>query len=251
MSKIVWSCHNIYEHNIPSRVYNDFLRIVLSLVSSNIIVFHKDIIRYLPSFSHKKIKVACFGDYRIFIENQNEPNPDFRQKYNKWLDLRKIKHPELISISAAKRNKIHTFLSQLISSSINCLIIAPGQKPSNLDLSNNIFLYNNGFVRKEISEILNGDKMLIGLIGHNNISVPTSLYMFASYGIPIIGLDIEPINSIIEEYLIGEVLKDGSNLEAITILIKSRYKYYQKNCEVFLNQNSWVHSSAIHSKIFK
>ncbi|HIP33140.1 MAG TPA: hypothetical protein EYG89_00020 [Bacteroidia bacterium] len=249
-SKIIWSCHNIYEHNIPSKRYNDFLRFLLSFISDFIIVFHKDLSNNLPSFANKKTVVASFGEFKDFIKNQKDENINFSNSYEIWLDENGIKGPSIISISAAKRNNLDVLIQNSIN--INCLIIAPNIiNTINLKNKKNIFFYNNNFVKKEVHDILNTTDKLIGYIGHDNISVPTSIYMYASYGIPVIVLNNQPVNSIIKQYKMGEILTEDNNIAKISQLILNNYSFYQNNCLKFLEDNSWDNSASKHSKIFE
>ncbi len=250
-SKIIWSCHNIYEHNIPSKRLNDILRFLLCLISFKVIVFHKDLIKYLPQFAHKKVLVASFGNFKEFIENKVKENKEFKQLYQKWLEKKNIKYPDIVSISAARRNNLAPLVEGLNGKKQNVLIIAPNQEIENKsNLESNILVYNNNLVDREILSILNRSGKLIGYIGHENISVPTSIYMYASFGIPIIGLNIEPVSTIIREYAIGEVIDAQIPVEDAIYRIKKNFDYYQKNCITFLQNNSWEKSASIHDTIF-
>lgn len=249
-SKIIWSCHNIYEHNIPSKLYNNFIRFFLSLISDFIIVFHKDLANYLPLFVHQKIIVASFGEFKSFIERQKDENLDFANSYQNWLKENNIKSPSIISISAAKRNNLSLLIQN--SAKINCLIIAPDVKNKiTLQKKKNIFFYNNDFVKKEVHDILNTKDKIIGYIGHDNISVPTSIYMYASYGLPVIVLNYQPVNTIIKQYKIGEILTKDNDFVKISQLIINNYSFYQNNCLKFLEENSWDNSASRHAKIFE
>jgi len=249
-SKIIWSCHNIYEHNFNSKRYNDFLRILLAKISYKIVVFHQDLKPYLPKSSEQKIYVASFGNYKEFIEKQTEQNKEFQQQYKNWLNLQNINSPDLVSISAAKSNSLDYFMTKL-NDNYNFLVIAPNV-PFNINLeSNNIFIYNNSFVKSEIKNILRNSKNLIGIITHNNISVPTSIYLFASYGVPVIVIDINPLNSMVKYFGIGEIVKTQNDINLAIKKIKKNYNSYQIKCEEFISINSWDNSRETHKSIFK
>ena len=251
-SKIIWSCHNIYEHNIPSKRINDILRTIICLISYRIIVFHKDLIKYLPQFARNKVIVASFGNFKGFIENKTKKNKEFELLYNEWLKKRNIISPDIVSISAAKRNNLAPLIEGLNGYHKNALIIAPNHKIKNKsNLSFNIFIYSNNCVEREISGILKNSANLIGYIGHENISVPTSIYMFASYGIPVICLNVEPVNSIINDYKIGEILNEENEIKILIEKIRSNYEFYQKNSKIFLSENSWKKSAVNHNIILK
>ncbi len=250
-SKIIWTCHNIYEHNISSRKYNDLIRKFICKISHDIIVFHEDLIEFLPKKCRTKIRVATFGDFKLFVEKQVEENPDFSNKYSNWLNENKAECPDVVSISTAKRNNLPVLVTQSKRMKYKVLIIAPGVNLEFEPFSKNLLFYNDSFVKKEIFNILTNSKELVGFIGHDNISVPTSLYMYASFGIPVIVLDSKPSNSIVTKHQIGKVIKESRELSAIIAEVKMNYAYYKRNCEIFMNSSSWKNSAAIHSSIFK
>ena len=74
--------------------------------------------------------------------------------------------------------------------------------------------------------------------------------MFASYGIPMIGLDYKPVNSIIRDNEIGLIAKKD-DFDLVTKKIKSNYLSYQKNLDKFLKLNSWEKSSLGHKKLLE
>jgi len=249
-SKIIFTCHNIYEHNFKSRLFNDFIRNFVVLISNHIFVFHKDLINYLPKYSKNKICVASFGNYKNFIESQTITNKDFQKNYSNWLNKKNIKSPDLISISAAKKNKLFFFIEN-IERKYNFTIISPFVYFDTMDISDNIFIYNKTFVKYEVNSILNNLHQKIGILGHDNFSVPTSVYMFASYNIPVIVLDCSPLNSIINEYRFGEIVKHPNDLNPCILKIQKNYKLYQSRCKEFINKNSWDNSIEIHKSVFK
>ena len=248
-SKIIWSCHNIYEHNFSSKRYNDFLRILLAKISNKIVVFHKDLIAYLPDSSKHKVYVASFGNYKEFIEKQTEKNKEFQTQYKNWLLEQQIKAPDLVSISAAKNNCIDYFVSKL-TDKYNFLVVAPKVPFNSMPKFKNLFLYNNSFVKAEIKDILTYSSKIIGVIGHDNISVPTSIYMFSSFRIPVIVLNVKPVNSIVNEFKIGEVFNQETTFNQLIHKIQRNYSYYQENCDSFTQNMSWENSAKIHKEIF-
>ena len=99
--------------------------------------------------------------------------------------------------------------------------------------------------------ILNNHNEIIGVIAHDNLSVPTSIYMFASFRIPVIVLDINPLNSLVKEFGIGEVVKSQNDVNLSIMKIKKNYKSYQIKCKEFISINSWDNSIDIHKSVFK
>ncbi|TXN37627.1 hypothetical protein FVB32_04885 [Flagellimonas hymeniacidonis] len=205
---------------------------------------------FLPKRAKNKTVVACFGDFRTFIETQEEKNQEFSILSRSWMKLNGISSPDMVSISAAKRSNLKVLIEGVEDKNINTLIIAPNRKPeTNVKCPKNVLFYTN-FVREEVKMILNTEHKIIGFIGHENKSVPTSIYMYASYGIPVIGLNGPPVNSIITEFQLGEVISDSSMIEECVDKIRTNYSHYSNNCKVFLDKNSWEVSADVHSKVF-
>ncbi len=246
-TKIIWTCHNIFEHNIPSKKINTIFLRFISFMSDRIIVFHKDLIEYIPKHFSKKITVSCFGDFKSYFLNQAVKNADFSNKLNIWCKDNRSNNFDLLSISAAKRNNLEFLINSVKNTELNSLIIAPKSK---LNVNNrNIFIYND-YVSKEINQILSNNINSIGFIGHDNISVPTSIYMYASYGIPIIALDYKPVSSIIKNYKLGYIV-DETNIEQCIKKIKMNYEDYQKNLSIFLEKNNWEFATKTHEKMLE
>ncbi len=249
-TKIIWTCHNIYEHNIPYKNINKIIIKILSTISYKIVVFHKDLKSFLPKSSRNKIEIANFGDFSNYFNELNEINKDFRTEYEQWKKTEKIQNLDLIYISASTKNKLDEIIDKVKETDLKTLIIAPKIEINpNPNKYKNIFFFNS-FVKKEVTEILKENNRAIGIVAHNNISVPTSIYMFASFKIPIIGLDFKPVNSIINENNIGLILKDD-NLIDLVRTISANYQLFQSNLTSFLNENSWEKSINVHKKIFE
>lgn len=249
-TKIIWTCHNIYEHKIPFKIFNKFLVYFVSSISNKIIVFHKDLSSHLPNKVKNKIVVASFGNFKSHFKGLNKKNDVFAKKYNNWITNNNISHLDFIYISAAKKSNINYLINSVKNTDLKTLIIAPNiDLNRNIEVYKNIFFYND-FVSKEIDEILTKNNHAIGFIGHHNISVPTSIYMFASYRIPMIGLDYSPVNSILIDNEIGLIAKED-NFDILTKKIKSNYSFYQKNLDKFLKINSWEQSSTEHKKLLE
>lgn len=248
-NKLLWSCHNIYEHNISSKICNDIVRWFLLLLSNHIIVFHQDIKIALPIFFSKKVSVCNFGDFKPFMEEKTLENYDFQLKYNNWLLKCGIDKPDILSISTAKKNRLDLLISGVQKSCIKCLIIAPGVELNLQNLKNNTFFYNNSSVEIEVLNLLNKNKHFIGFIGHDNYSVATSLYMFASFGIPVISTNTKPISSIVNENEIGIVVDNSLQIEEAYQKILNNYSLFSFNCYKFIQTNNWSTSTYKHKRI--
>ncbi len=245
--KIVWTCHNILEYSMPSRRQNEFLRKLVFYYSYRVIVMHSDLIKYLPERS-EKVRVANFGNFRKHFEQASllPPNKMFKTIYREW----KAAIPGSLDIVFISTLPDLDPLFHLLDSdqSITALIITP--RIQQLTVSNNVFLYTEK-VTSEVHELLVENHSAIGYLGHENISVPTSIYMYASYGLPVIGLNSEPVSSIISENEIGETFTSIQDISRAYYKVRSEYNRYQMNMERFLNSNSWERSAEIHREIFE
>lgn len=247
-TQITWTCHNIWEHRFPSRLQNYILRNIIYFFSSSVIVMHNDLIDYLPKYARNKIVIANFGDFKALVESETIINSDFQKRYSDWKIHQRIGSPDVIFISAT-----YLAIGSLLRiagdcSDSNFLFIAPGANCYSSD--KHIFLYTQSQVTAEVNNLFQ-EGQPIGLISHDNISVPTSVYMFASYGIPILAYDIKPLNSLIKEYNMGLLFDYNSNLSHQINIIKSNYEFYRKNSRRFIDINSWDKSSIKHSHIWK
>ena len=75
--------------------------------------------------------------------------------------------------------------------------------------------------------------------------------MFASFGIPVVVLDINPLSTLINEYGIGEIVKSQNDVNSTIKKIKNNYKLYKIKCDEFLSENSWENSIEVHKSLFK
>jgi len=244
--KITWTCHNIHEHKFKSSAINNVLRYFIYCVSDNVIVMHSSIEDKLPKFSREKVYTASFGDFKPHFKNALKKCDNFSKEYNKWLKKRGISYPDAIYIST---NQMTSFVLKKAQrdSQHNYLIIDPSNDYHNV--SNNVFLFCKNFISSEVHDILNTGSP-IGIIAIDNISVPTSIYMFASYGIPMLVFDSVPSNQIVMNYSIGYTFKKSENLCKKIKLIKSNYSLFSIRSDRFLEHNNWENSASIHEKIW-
>lgn len=247
-TKIIWTCHNIYEHTFPSYKYNDFVRYIISLISFRIIVFHKDISCHFSDSFQKKIIVSSFGNFDDFLKNKHGIKKDFIKRFTDWKKQKKIEEPDIISVSAARLNNIELLIQGAIREKINTLVICP--RISIKTNEDNIFIFDD-FVYREIDSILLNSRKLVGYVGHSNISVPTSIYMYASYGIPIIGLEKKPISSLIRDNKIGITIDSSEEVMEALREIRENYNFFNKNCKKFILHNSWENAARSHQSIFR
>lgn len=252
-SKIIWSCHNVYEHSFPNKIYNDLVRWLLAISSSHVIVFHEDVLEFLPSVAKSKATVSNFGDYKGYIEQKHRVNKQFEIGYSDWLKKNCIDAPDIVSISSARLNNLKVLKTLSVANIHNILIVAPGVDLQVFAGQDNVFPFNQSSVRSGISEILSSSNKIIGYIGHNNISVPTSVYMYASYGVPMLAINCPPVNSMFANYMLGVLVDVDDSVQAIldsVNKIRRNYLEYSNGCFEFISKNSWNKAALDHEKVF-
>ncbi|MDC3130451.1 hypothetical protein OA870_04400 [Bacteroidota bacterium] len=246
--RLLYTCHNINEHNISIKFINDFYRFLFSLLAFKIVYFDKSVRNHNYNFFYNKGIIANFGSFKGFLIKKNQKSLHFEKLIKSWGFAFQL---DIISVSAARLSYSEEFFDKIQSTNFKSLMINPKKNKNHYLMTNNQLRFFEP-VFYEIDNILMNNKELIGFVGHFNISISTSLYMFASYNIPIICFDIEPNNNIVSKNKIGEVIQvDCSVGEIISKinLIKGNYKLYQQNCANFILENSWDKSSKIHENI--
>jgi len=246
--KILYTCHNINEHNIKSKIINDCYRFLFSFLAFKIIYFDEVVRSYNYNIFYKKGVIANFGSFRDFLIHKNNESDEFENIFTDWYFDKNI---DIISISSAKLNLSKLFFDQILDTDLVAVMISPQKNYVNPFVVQNQFRYYQS-VYSELDNILINNKKLIGFVGHYNISVATSLYMYASYGIPVICYDIEPNNNLVSINNIGEIITQKcttNTIEEKISLIKNNYNFYQKNCRKFIEKNSWEKSALVHRDI--
>jgi len=243
--RLMWTCHNIEEHNYNHSRRNRLLRKWLAANAGAILVLHEDLKSYLPASARSKVFVASFGDMSAFVERQLETNPDFTQALTKW-DCRKS-DPFVLSVSTAKKNNLQLAVDGVKLAGMAAVLIAPEVEPPAGAGKDDILFYNRAFVRQEVKGLLLR-KNAIGYVGHSNISVPTSLFMFASFGVPVIGFDIKPVSSLIQDSQIGVVVSTPEEFAGACSEIVANYETYAANCSKLLSKYSWRQAAEVHQK---
>ncbi len=246
--KILYSCHNLREHNVKNKFLNDFYRFIFSLLAFRIIYFHEKVRKKNFKIFYNKGVIANFGSFEDFFKKNKKESSNFINHYKVWSKNRNI---DIISISAAKFTSDNKFFDLIKDIKYNSVQIKPTETFRDPFISENQFRFYD-FVYSSIPNILKINKKIIGFIGHNNCSVSTSLYMFASFGIPVIAYNFSPNSQIVKNNNIGVVVPVDSDVRTIinyVILIKNNYSDYSKNCFKFIKNNSWAKSAQIHKNI--
>lgn len=246
--EVIWSCHNIRAHNIQDTTENKRTLELVARIASQIIVFHEDLKAFLPSEYQHKIRVACFGDMAPFVEGQEIKSIAFEKLFSKWKEKAGEDEGVVISISAAKISNLSLALRGLCSLDGNGVFVAPMVPKPNIVTSSKILYFNEGFVRDEVKHLLRMRKV-IGYVGHSNRSVPTSIYMYASYGIPVIGLDVLPVNSLISEFSMGKVVSTPEGFKTAVEDVLDDYEFYSQNSRGLTRKYTWEYAARIHGEI--
>ena len=247
--KIVWTCHNVWEYGMPSRWQNAVLRWLMTRTAHRIVVLHRSVGDHLGEAAADKLVVAHFGSFRQAVERASEEakaNPEFTATYKRWRQERGVRSPDLVMVSTLwEADDLLAFLEE--NSSVNGVIIAPRLGPT--ECGENVLLFRKS-VYAEVHGLLSS-RGLIGYLGHANVSVPTSLYMFAGYGIPMIGRNVAVVSDILIAEGIGEVYGTIDEMGAAYRKIKADYQAYRSRCAGLVARHTWSRSATIHRKIFR
>lgn len=249
-ARIVWSCHNIYEHGIPSPVYGDFLRGMLSWACFKIIVFHPSLKKHLGRQQHKVI-VANFGGFKAFVlEKSHNKNSEFLATYQKWLGQINRTCADIVFVGEYKARKNIEMLIEFAhrNSTVNILIVAH-KAPSIPNCPTNLLLHNQSMIYGELDIVLRG-KNTIGFVAHDNYSVPTGVHLYADYGVPILGVDIEPVSCFIDDYRCGEVFTNLDDLKQAYANVSTHYNDYSNGMKKLAAENTWERSAESHLRAF-
>ena len=243
---ILYTCHNLVEHRYPSKLYSICVRNLVLWAAGAVIVLHEDIAKKLSRFS-RKIHTACFGDFRAFFQDKHQANDVFNREYQDWLKHRYITAPDIVFVGRYSRYKKVEYLVKFLEkhTQINGLIISGGC-PIKTSAANICI-----FDQKVVAELdrIHQQKGIIGFVATSNFSVPTAVYVYANYNIPIMAANDGPASSLIRKYKMGEVFDSQGDIHNAFVRIKSNYESYQAGAELFNSQNNWAVSQKTHKLI--
>ena len=246
---LVWSIHNVYDHKTKIRPLNYILDLYLIIFSSACIVFHEDIKLFFPALLQNNISVAGFGPLTPQdVSSEIETDHKNIKLAKSFLSKRESK-PVLVSISTATHNKAFR-LAEYLDKDVLMIYVDPNGSFSNDLQSSKNLLYIQEKVGIKFLAYLKTLQYPIGVIGHDNLSVATSLYMFTTMGFPVISFNYPPNSTIVKENKIGALIESEMRIEEVAENIKQNYTNIQKNIDVFLEENTWEKSIRIHKKIF-
>jgi hypothetical protein len=218
----------------------------MAWAADDIVVLHASLAQYLPPEARSKTCVATFGDFTQDFRIRTAPNPAFREALANWAGANG--GFELLFISATLTD-LSTML-QVVRHLKRHRALAIAARHDRIEVGRNYLVFNQ-FVSAELHALLSGGTGLTGLIVHDNLSVPTSLYVFASYGIPVLALDTPPVADIVSEWNLGLTFRSSDEVEETLDRIVDRYDYYREKGRTFVRVNSWESSRAVHREIWK
>lgn len=248
--KLVWSCHNIYEHGIPSKPFGNLMRGMLGWASYKIIVFHPSLKKYLGRFSNKVIS-ANFGAFQAFIQSPDHPvAPEFLTQYREWINRLGVQRADIVFIGEYKARKNIPMLIDFAKENpdVNVLIIAV-RTPKIENHPENLFVHSESLIFGELDAVL-GHEGLIGFVAHDNLSVPTGIHLYADYGIPVLGVDMDPVACFIAQYGCGETFSDRDSLRLSYKRLKSNWNKYSQGIKILAMDNTWEKSADRHKIAF-
>jgi hypothetical protein len=248
---LIYTCHNYWEHNFESRLLNNLIREFLIKYSNKIVVLDEDLGLKVHRGKQKvkeRVRVVHFSDFSDFFDSQTEINEGFQIEYKNWLEENNIDRPDLLLISASYKS-LDKFFPLFKNTLSNVLCIVPNViSTDQLEIYKHVLVYNK-FVKKEVTDLLCTEG-IIGMVGLDNGSIATSLYMFASYNIPCLVLDEPPMNRLIKEYGLGLTFDFDTPLDGLVDDLKTHYFTYVEGCKNLLKDHTWEKSYEIHREIF-
>lgn len=249
-ARVVWTCHNTYEHDIPWLAFGDFMRWMLYTASSKVIVFHASLKNYLPQNASKAV-VANFGSYKDFILDPDlDAHPEFLQSFRTWLKKMNRTSVDLVFIGEYKGRKNIEMLVEFARRNVDVAVLVVAHKASSPEnCPSNLMLHNDSKIFGELDEVLRGEDV-VGFVAHDNLSVPTTIHLYADYGVPILGLDIEPISSFINDYDCGVTFNDLESLEPAFRSIRCGRDRFRSGMQRLSSENTWGKSVEAHLQAF-
>ena len=245
---ILWTCHNIWEHGIPSHFYNKILRCLVAKCSSGIVVLHKDLMIHLSGYE-EKIWVACFGEFRTFLDEHPDRCPEFQVAYANWLKVRDISGPDIVFIGEYSPTKRIEDLIELCrrDPQLHALIIGP--KMPELDAPANVFVFNRN-VFFEAGKVLRSHTM-IGYIAHDNHSMPTAVNLYASFGLPCVVYDVPPLSTIADQWGAAEKFRTIPEIGKALKKVRRNYSKYAEAAVIFSEYHTWERSQSVHLDLLR
>ena len=247
---VLWTCHNIRTHDIPSSIYDGLLRNFIARTSTSIIVLHKSLKEYLPKTA--KIDVACFGRFSLVETDDGERSPDFQESYRLWRTERNIEGPDIVFIGEYSPFKGLNGLFEFAQSNkqFNILIVCPKLPDHLIQRYSNIFIWPEK-VMFELHNILSGSHKLVGFVGHDNVSLPTAIHLFSSYGIPCVMRNVEPMSTIACEWKIGPTFDCDSKISECVDLVRKDYLAYSGAARRYIAAHTWAKAQSVHQKVLR
>lgn len=248
--RLVWTVHNIEDHQAKNLWLNKFLNYYLVYTSYKSVVMHSYLKKKFPKRLRRKITIAHFGPLAPEdVSTQLASDQKNINLLNKFIE-KKAQSVVLFSISTASKNQAYK-LSNYVSDECLLVFVDPKGIFKNKICKSNNTLYIAEKVGTDFLNHLKKIRFSFGVVGHDNGSVATSVYLFATMKIPILALDYAPNSHIVEKNNIGYIYKNDNNLEDISSNLKINYEEYTMNTTKFTQKHSWKKTIKIHKKIFR
>lgn len=247
--RVVWSAHNVREYSIPTRWYNLLLRRLVTRAADVVIVFDRALLDFLD-LPGGKVQVASFGEYRSFYREPGESDERFRAVSTSWLADRGLEGFDLVSVGAYAPSKRVEALLEIAAANPDLAVLVVAPEMPEQDPPANVLLWTS-WVQEALVEVFQTGRP-VGFLGHSNLSVPTTFYVFASFGIPVLALDAVPVTSMVQEHDVGAVVTDPETPAARSAFdsIRARYGSHVEACAAFMADHSWERSARVHERVF-
>lgn len=247
--RFIWTMHNYLDHYSSSRFVNVLLNYWILLFVNDCIVFHESIKTKLLFFK-KKIHVTKFWgtgykeNLALLGSDQNaidQVKEKLKQKYYEAV---------VVSISTAKKNDAYSTSYYFKELGALMVFIDPkGDFEYKVNRNENV-LYIKSFVGLEFWNYVSSLEVSIGIIGHYNYSVATSLFTFAEFEMPMLCIDVPANNEIIELNGLGQIFNGKESFEQSILEIQKNYLLYQKKCREFIANYSNDEINELHQRLF-
>lgn len=235
--KILFFMHNFHEHTARNIWINDIVRDLMLKSASKVFVFDEQMQQVLPEYCLTKLEVLGFGPILSHLKSKDDRlTSDQKNQLLTWLNRGDV---DIISVTTARRSDLQSWL-EIMPRRLRVLVIDPNGNCRST--GPNVFVLH-GHLYSSWSKISTSLTNSLGLLTHNNFSVPTSLYLFAELGLPVLASDVSPIREIVEREMIGVACKPCSIELALNKLNDDR-QFFSANCREFSVRNSWNRSGS-------
>ena len=235
--KIFFFLHNFREHTSKNLWINDIVRHLIMNAACRVFVFDEQMKQVVPASSLPKTEVLGFGPMLAHLKSkQDHLTSEQKSQLSVWLSHGDV---DIVSVTTARRTDLQIWLDA-VPSNLRVLVIDPNEFCTSS--GPNVFVLH-GSVYSSWADILPALENSVCLLTHNNVSVPTSLYLFAEIGVPVLAADRSPIREIGQRENIG-VVCGPCDIEVSFDQLSSVREVFSRNCREFSAHNSWDKSGS-------